>query len=161
MKELEKGLTVPSMLYTYSCKGSVLNHNFLWRLPNSFSPEESLSLNQKVISKLTEDMPVFHTRAMRQEFISHFGCLMDGTKPYVLRSIYHELTKDCSSARTLEEKEVDARVKEVLEAEDPDILVDLRHLNHGAPTKYEVFWEKCAEYISEYTAVHERRHGDT
>ena len=101
MKELEKGLTMPSMLYTYSSKGRVLNHNFLWRLPDSCSPQGSLSLNQKIILKLSEDMPVFHTRAMRQEFINHFGCLMNRTKPYVLRNIYSEQTKDCCSARTL------------------------------------------------------------
>ena len=161
MKELEKGLTMPSMLYTYSSKGSVLNHDFLWRLPDSSSPQESLSLNQKIILKLSEDMPVFHTRAMRREFINHFGCLMNGTKPYVLRNIYSELTKDCCSARTLEEREVDARVQEVLSAEDPDLIIDLRYFNHGPPTRYAVFWEKCTQYISEYTAVHESHHGDT
>ena len=129
---------MPSMLYTYSSKGSVLNHNLLWRLPDSSSPQELLSLNQKIILKLSEDMPVFHMRVMRREFINHFGCLMNRTKPYVLRNIYSELMKDCCSARTLEEREVDARVQEVLSAEDPDLIIDLRYFNHGLPTKYAV-----------------------
>jgi len=86
---------------------------------------------------------------------------MNGTKPYVLRNIYCKLTNDCSAARTLEEREVDARVQEVLSTEDPDLINDLRYFNHGPQTKYEVFWEKCTQYISEYTAVYERCHGDT
>ena len=59
-----------------------------------------------------------------------------------------------------EEEEVDERVKEVLSSEDMDIVIDLWELNEGRMGKYEVFWEKCSEYISECTAVPERRHGD-
>ena len=32
IKELEKGLSVSSMPYTYSPGGSTLNHDFIWRL---------------------------------------------------------------------------------------------------------------------------------
>ena len=81
IKELEKGLSVPSMMYTYSPGGSVLNHTFLWRLPNDFSPEAALSTNQQVVAKLMEGLPVFHTRAMKREFVSHYGLLMAGVKP--------------------------------------------------------------------------------
>jgi hypothetical protein len=83
-----------------------------------------------------------------------------GTKPYVLRSIYRELTKDASCSLTAEEEEVDQRVQELLSLEDVDIVVDLRELNEGHEAKYELFWTNCSEYISECTAVPERRHGD-
>jgi len=56
-----------------------------------------------------------------------------------LRSIYCELTKDFSIARTLQEREVDARVQEILSTKDPDLIVDLRYINHDTSTKYEVF----------------------
>ena len=151
---------MPSMLYTYSPGGSALNHNFIWRLPDDCAIEACLSLNQQVVCKIMEQLPVYHTRAMKQEFINHYGLLMRGTKPYVLRSIYRELTKDASCSRTAEEEEVDQRVQELLSLEDVDIVVDLRELNEGREAKYELFWTKCSEYISECTAVPERRHGD-
>ena len=44
----------------------------------------------------------------------------------MLRSIYHELTKDVSVSRTTKEKEVDQRVKEALDSEDMNIIIDLR-----------------------------------
>lgn len=97
-----------------------------------------------------DQLPVYHTRAMKQEFINHYGLLMSGTKPYVLRSIYRELTKDASCSRM---QEVDQTVQKVLSLEDVDIIVDLREMNEGREAKYELFWTKCSEYISECTAV--------
>ena len=36
----------------------------------------------------------------------------------------------------------------------------MQELNEGRVAKYDTFWEKCAEYISECSAVPERRHGE-
>ena len=105
-------------------------------------------------------LPVFNTRAMKQEFINHYGLLMTGAKPYMLRSIHRELTKDASCFHTSQEQEVDQRVQEALRLEDVDIVVDLREMNEGREAKYELFWIKCSEFISECTAVQERCHGD-
>jgi hypothetical protein len=44
--------------------------------------------------------------------------------------------------------------------EDPDILVDLRHLNTNGTDRFAVFWKKCETFLQECTAVHERRHGN-
>ena len=45
---------------------------------------------------------------------------------------------DASAARTTEEAEIDARVAECLEMEDPDIIIDLREVNCSGSdnTKY-------------------------
>lgn len=81
-------MSAPSMLYTYTPGGSVLNHSFLWRLPNGLSDSDCLSDNQRVVARLMPTLPVYHTRAMKREFVNHYGSLMNGTKPYILRSIY-------------------------------------------------------------------------
>ena len=78
----------------------------------------------------------------------------------MLRSIYRELTNDASGSRTNNEEDIDERVKEAIASEDLDIIVDMRELNQGHVAKYDVFWTKCSEYISECTAVPKRRHGD-
>ncbi len=38
------------------------------------------------------ELPKYHTRCMRREFISKFGTFSPSTKPYVLRQMYRELT---------------------------------------------------------------------
>uniref|UniRef100_A0A1X7UZ84 Uncharacterized protein n=1 Tax=Amphimedon queenslandica TaxID=400682 RepID=A0A1X7UZ84_AMPQE len=65
---------------------------------------------------------------------------------------------DCFAARTTSEEEIDKRVTEALAMQDPDIIVDLRHLNSNESDRFTVFREKCTQYLSTCTAVHERRH---
>ena len=42
--------------------------------------------------------------------------------------------------------------------EDPDVIIDLRELNSIGGDDFKVFWEKCSQYLSMCTSVHERRH---
>ena len=72
--------------------------------------------------------------------------------------MYQSLTNDKSAARTTAEHEVDERLIEFLSMEDPDVIVDLRELNKNGKDRYQVFWERCSQYLSECTSVHERRH---
>ena len=60
--------------------------------------------------------------------------------------------------RTTDKKEIDIRIKEALESEDHDIIVDLREFNGCKPNHYRVFWENCKLNLRDYTAVHEHRH---
>ena len=68
---------------------------------------------------------------------------------------------DDSTSSTTSEAEIDTRLREALDMEDPDILIDLRHQNTNGSDKYETFWQKCLTFLNECTAVHERRHGET
>ena len=56
---------------------------------------------------------------------------------------------------------MDKRIQLILDMEDPDVLPDLRVHNSGHTTRYEVFWEKCEEFLNENigVAVDDRRHG--
>ena len=73
IKELEKGMPVATVLYTHSPGGSILSQHFLWRVPNDFCVEAALTENQKVIERLKCDLPVYHTRATKKEFVSMYG----------------------------------------------------------------------------------------
>ncbi len=81
---------------------------------------------------------IVHTRAMRREFVHNFGHVTN-SKPAVLREAYKRLTGDRSAASSLTEEEVDARLSEMLELEDPDVLCDLRVNNPGRPQEYTEF----------------------
>ena len=148
------------MFLTYSPGGSVINHHFIWRVPDSFDVDAAISENQQVIDAAKCDLPVYYTRAMRRQFMDMYGKLMKGTSPYLLRDIYKELAGDASAAHTTDKSEVDKRLHEALENEDSDIIVDLREGRAEGQMKY-VFWSKCEEFLQECTAVQERRHGET
>ena len=46
---------------------------------------------------------------------------------------------NASAGRNTEESEIDRRIEEAIEMEDPDILVDLRQRNTNGSDKYGVF----------------------
>ena len=110
----------------------------------------------RIIESIKQQIPIFHTRAMKQQFFNLVGRISPKSKPFLLRSMYQSLTNDKSAARTTAEHEVDGRLIVSLSMEYPDVIVDLRELNKNG---YQVFWERYSQFLSECTSVHEQRHG--
>ena len=133
--EIEKGLSSPVFFFTYSHGSNV----------EDACSSENLRLVEQIKK---ETVPIFHTRMMKQEFYNIYGRISPQSQPYILRSIYHALTNDQSTARTTAEKEIDQRVADALRMEDPDIIVDLRELNTNGKDCFTIFWEKRAEFLS-------------
>ena len=96
---------------------------------------------------------------MRREFVQCFGRFTHDT-PAVLREMYRRLTGDSSSSANATEAEVDERVSQLLDSEDPNLIWDLHVNNQGRLEKYEAFLEECKKYIDSHveTAVDDRRH---
>lgn len=161
IRELEQGLSKPMFLLTYSHGSNVGNYHFIWKVPESLHSEACSLENARIIGEIKKQIPVYHTRAMRQQFCDMFGKISPESKPYILRNIYSALTNDHSSSRTTAEKEMDDRVQEALLAEDSEIVMDLRELNSNGKDKFNIFWTKCNEFLQTCTSVHERRHGTT
>ena len=153
-----RGLPCKVAMLSYSHGNNIGNLHFLWKCLNS--PEEDISLSQQTIEKVKEKIPVYHTRSMRQALQSKFGRVTAGIKPCVLRALYRDLTNDHSSPSNVTEAEIDERMRMLLEMEDPDVVVDLRHLNSGQKSKYDVFWSECQKFLQEDvgSAVDDRRH---
>lgn len=82
-------------------------------------------------------------------------CIVTGFTAKPIFEIF-SLIGDASAARTTEEEEIDARVAQFLEMENPDIVIDLREVNCSGSDKYKVFWEQCKVYLHEITAVYKR-----
>ena len=74
---------------------------------------------------------------------------------------YSRLSGDCSASIPLSEKEVDERISQLLDDEDPDLVLDLCVTNKGMPETYRTFLDVCRRYIDIQidTAVDDRRHG--
>ena len=85
-----------------------------------------MSNSQQTIEKAKEEIPIYHTRAMRRALFEKFGRVAPTMKPAILRALYRELTSDASAPRNLSEAEIDDRVRMVLDMEDPDVIIDKR-----------------------------------
>ena len=129
---------------------------FFWKVPNDGTDRQ---LSDRVATVLKQDMPMFHTRALKAEFRSRFGNVAKIT-PAIRRAIYRSLTDDSSANDNAISNALDIRMAVAINSEDPDPAVDLREMNEGRPEKYEVFWEALGSYLEEHMAAQERRHGD-
>ena len=87
----------------------------------------------------------------------------DSGKLPVPQCVTLELFKigDLSASETTDQALTDAKVRLIIDTQDPSIVDDLRHHNPGRPSKYEKFWEECKKFLNDEieTAVDERRHG--
>ena len=81
------------------------------------------------ISKAVEtSLQVYHSRQQRREFARLIRKISPSISPAVLRAVYTELTGDATAP---ENKDIEYRIKQAMVGEDPDLVVDLRHLNKG------------------------------
>ena len=154
-----KGLVVTSKCVLYTFSGGKNHLHFIWKIPSIASESELLQKNFTIQQDLKKDLPTYHTRAMRREFIHTFGTVTHA-KAAFLREAYRRLTGDASAPSTAEQREIDQRVCELLETEDLSLVTDLRQNNAGRPEMFSAFLEECQRYISATveTAVDDRRH---
>ena len=129
---------------------------FFWKVPNDGTERQ---LSDRVAAVLKQDMPTFHTRALKAEFPSRFGNVAKFT-PAIRRAINRSLTDDSSANDNAISNALDIRMAVAINSEDPDLAIDLQEMNEGRPEKYEVFWEALGSYLEEHMAAQERRHGD-
>ena len=115
--------------------------------------EAALQENQHLVSKVQTDAPVYHCRYLKKQLISRFGLISRSSNLSLLQEFYRQSTGDQSASLTTSEKELDERLHEALEMEDPDLLIDPRENNGRKGDKYAHFWEKMKLYLNESTAV--------
>ena len=107
-------MVVPVKCVQYTYTASKTNLNFLWKVPVSVSETEILNKRSEVKESLAKEMPLYHTRAMRREFISSFGTVCKVSSG-ILREAYRRLTGDASAAHDASEAEVDNRIAAMLD----------------------------------------------
>lgn len=161
LDNMKQGLPYKCVHLKFSAGNNLGSHNFLWKIPGCVSETDSdiMQKNSDVIQTLSKDLPSYHTRAMRRAFINK-ASLLCSLKTSDARYIYKSLAGDCSLGENESEKEIDLRVQQAFEMEDPDIITDLRHHNTGQPSRYHIFFDHAKQYLESVveTAVDERRH---
>uniref|UniRef100_A0A7M5XFY4 Uncharacterized protein n=1 Tax=Clytia hemisphaerica TaxID=252671 RepID=A0A7M5XFY4_9CNID len=112
----------------------------------------------KMLKAVEPEIPIYHTRAMRKQFHEEVKLISSKTPAHVIRHIYKTLTGDLSSEPI--SQEIDERVQLAIETEDPDLLLDLRHLSKGRPgDTFDIFFAELEKMVDEVTAADDRRHG--
>ena len=71
----------------------------------------------------------------------------------LLKECYRQATGDQSASVTTTESELDVRLSEALEMEDPDLLIDLRENIGHKGNKFASFWEKMAAYLNDLRPI--------
>ena len=146
-------------MYQIAYGSAVSTLTFIWKIDQTLPDHESC--NALALVEVTEILPKYATRDMKQAFIEKYS---EATKypTMVLRSIFQELTEGSSAASSSKETEVDLSVTQFLLSSDhTNLILDLRSLN-GQPssTKIDAFWDECQKYFDEHVAVvSEQRHG--
>ena len=88
------------------------------------------------------EIPVYNRQMLRNKLIHSFESILPKTNLATLHEFYCAVTGDQSGSLTTNESEIDERLHEALEKEDPDIVIGLQEVNKGHSSKFSMFWEK-------------------
>ncbi len=91
---LKQGLHVPIVHVQYCPGSNIGNLGWIWQC-TATNIDDALKTCQPVIEKLKNDIPQYHTRAMRRDAFELFGLISPNTKKSVVRRLYKELV--CNS----------------------------------------------------------------
>lgn len=80
-KLISEGLPFPSILLVYSPGGNIGNLHYLWKVSPDTDSAHCFELSQSPIEKIKQEIPIFHTRAMRSK---KFGRISHNVQPAVL-----------------------------------------------------------------------------
>ncbi|KAI8484568.1 hypothetical protein Bbelb_376750 [Branchiostoma belcheri] len=156
ISELELPMSIE--LYTYKLGNNLGCLHFAWKVPS----QEMRDLNntRKMMHQAEKDMPTYHTREMRKQFRDRFS-LVTNAKPVILKEMYQFLTNDDATEECISGKEIRQRLKIMLDAQDVDLIVDMRSRNEGRNEMYAEFWDEATKFIEEMqlATVDDRRHG--
>ncbi|XP_078701692.1 uncharacterized protein LOC144927829 [Branchiostoma floridae x Branchiostoma belcheri] len=156
ISELELPMSIE--LYTYKLGNNLGCLHFAWKVPS----QEMRDLNntRKMMHQAEKDMPTYHTREMRKQFRDRFS-LVTNAKPVILKEMYQFLTNDDATEECISSKEIRQRLKIMLDAQDVDLIVDMRSRNEGRNEMYAEFWDEATKFIEEMqlATVDDRRHG--
>ena len=79
-------------MVTKTFGSSIGNYHYVWKIPPHVTLENALAENQRVLTSILDELPKYHTRCMRKEFMNKFGLISPSTKLFILSEIYRELT---------------------------------------------------------------------
>lgn len=65
IRDLEKGLPVPAILYTHTLGSSLGNYHFLWKILEVATLESATNNNIRLVDQIKKELPTYHTCALK------------------------------------------------------------------------------------------------
>ena len=123
-------------------------------MPIEINFGQLLTTDTRILKQLEDQLPVYHTRKMRQDLAHSMSVINWNQNPKAHRNIYSELTSDAS---TDQNPDIDERARQANLAEDPEFITLLRVLNKGRPNyTFSMFFQKLEEKVEAMTAADEK-----
>ena len=158
LHEIQLPFTVE--ILSYNQGGNLVTLTWCWKVPTEAADRDA-DKSMKTVESLKANCHEHHTRAMRRMFVQRYG-LLAKVSPTILSEMYRELTGDHSRLPTADTNAVADRLRLALDAQDPELVYDLRgNCNNGRPEKYQQFWDGAKAFLNEQSlnAADSRRHG--
>ncbi|CAG8765883.1 14043_t:CDS:2, partial [Racocetra fulgida] len=89
----------------------------------------AMNLAHNLIDNNTIELkPEYHFNEVKKQYqeLATIYSLLSKITPHVLSLLQHDLTRDISAPETSQFRELDERLRLILEIGDPDMLVDLK-----------------------------------
>lgn len=145
------GISLPIPVYVYKLKHKSVA--FIWKIDTNEDIERK---NLDIISQIDSNLPIFHTRAMKNKALALFKNTRTWSKEKIT-TLYNIITGGETADRqesmnTIEEKIIKGmEIEQIFDEEETEC-----HMRQG---KFENFWKSVDSLIDEHTTPHERRHG--
>ncbi|CAB5209769.1 unnamed protein product [Rhizophagus irregularis] len=148
--------------YTYH-HGNIQNSVYVWRIGINVNEQDMINKHYTIRNNLKQTLQVYHTRAMRKEFLDTVELYIGKVEKARMRYIYSVWLQDSAASINSETQDIDDRVEVMFELGDPDLITDFCEINEGRLPKYDVFWEYSSKYLEgiaqeSVLAVDDRRH---
>ena len=101
----------------------------IWQISEEATSSDLVVRSQHTMKALKSKILIYHTQAMRFQLVSKYGRISPCFKLSLLRIMYKQLTTDHSSSTNEHEAKTDERMQQLIEIEDPEIVVDLHKHN--------------------------------
>ncbi|XP_019856375.1 PREDICTED: uncharacterized protein LOC109584906 [Amphimedon queenslandica] len=112
------------MILVYTPGSNIENFHFMCKTFET-NPAVRSEKSQPAIEEAKRDVSIYHTRAMRRAVFQKFGLVSSSVKPMILQYFYQDLTGDQSASATTEQSYIDKRIREIMDIEDSDVVLDL------------------------------------
>ncbi|GES81793.1 hypothetical protein GLOIN_2v1482475 [Rhizophagus clarus] len=126
-------------------------------LDNYLSQDKDKSQETQMLILANEMITFYFTCQMRKNVTEKYS-LIAKMAPSVWKLLYNVLAGDNSMPPHELSKEMQEKLRTILELQDADIVIDLRINNGFCDTKFDIFWNELREYFNEIIpAIHNRR----
>ncbi|CAB5368674.1 unnamed protein product [Rhizophagus irregularis] len=130
--------------YTYH-HGNIQNSVYVWRIGINVNEQDMINKHYTIRNNLKQTLQVYHTRAMRKEFLDTVELYIGKVEKARMRYIYSVWLQDSAASINSETQDIDDRVEVMFELGDPDLITDFCEINEATEEEIKDLWESLLE----------------